>query len=579
MPNQAKNALRDVARFRITRGQYFLAFASLVSLLGLGISFVTYSASAVKQARVLSDVETPAASIIFTQRETLVYATRLAQWSNGGITRREVQIARNLLAQRLAVVDSSGKSMGERAAPSYWNALLKSDALVATTQPGILPESLHAEMTQELNPVIDAILGEGRKLVVSYQRVVDARITENAKMQAEKIQVMLYFFYIFIFFTTLFLITNVRTNFKNYRLAREGITRESERLNATIEELKKTQSTVTVLQDLNAQKNDFISTINHELRTPLTSIIGYIDVIREMKNKDPEIDAYLDVLDRNADILLNLVESVLSLSKIDSASGVLPSTKVSLIRVLDDAIFVMKPASESSGIVISTDFDPGLEWDVRGDAGQLKQVFINLLGNAIKFSPRESTIEVSFEQVIRGENIKFIRIKVVDHGIGIPKEDLQNLFTRFFRAKNAVSNQYPGTGLGLSIVEQSIQHHGGVVSVESEEGKGTTFIIDLPAFQNPEDELIAARRGLVVSRALTALREASRETLKAVTHSIGGALGFYGFEIEGAEILEFSRDLSEPITMSDDEIFVRQEELISLLENVLKELNQESNQK
>jgi hypothetical protein len=134
-------------------------------------------------AQVLSDIETPAASIIFTQRETLVYATRLAQWSTGGTSRREVQIARSLLAQRLAVIDSSGKSMGSRANSQYWKALRESDAIIAAAPMGLLPENLHRKVNAEISPVIDSIVAEARDLVVSYQRSVDKDLAENARRE------------------------------------------------------------------------------------------------------------------------------------------------------------------------------------------------------------------------------------------------------------------------------------------------------------------------------------------------------------------------------------------------------------
>lgn len=152
-PSRSPEQLSSIARFQITKLQYFLFAIAFTSIACLGFSTLLQSNSAVRESKILSNVETPAASIIFTQRETLVYATRLAQWSNGGTTRRSVQIARNILAQRLAVIDTSGKSMGSRAKAPYWKALRESDAIIAAASPGVLPEPIHNEVSKVISPL------------------------------------------------------------------------------------------------------------------------------------------------------------------------------------------------------------------------------------------------------------------------------------------------------------------------------------------------------------------------------------------------------------------------------------------
>ncbi len=536
--------LRSIARFQITKSQYLLFAIAFTSIAVLGLSTFLQSNDAIRESKVLSDVETPAASIIFTQRETLVYATRLAQWSNGGTTRRNVQIARNILAQRLAVIDTSGRSMGSRAQAPYWTALRESDAIVARAQPGILPESVHMQVSGEISPIIDEILSQSRELIVSYQRSVDDTLIKNARNAAERNKFNLILLYIFVITGGLFLFLNARTNFKNYRIAREVIVKEQQRLDETIDELHKTQATLQELQNLNEAKNAFISTINHELRTPLTSIIGYIDVIRDLqKNSSKEdISKYLDVLDRNAEILLHLVESILSLSKIDASTQETSMNSVDLNQIIDNVIFMMQPSTEKSKHTLI--FAADGEKLVNGDAGQLSQVFVNILGNAIKFSPENSTIEIELTSVLREDGNEYARTIITDHGIGIPEDDLEKLFTRFFRAKNTDSGQYPGTGLGLVIVKEVVNRHRGKVEISSTLGEGTKFTVDIPLYLTSEDLLIKERRGDVLARAIASLKGATPITIKSVTHDIGGAIGFYGFESEGAEILNYSRALS-----------------------------------
>lgn len=468
--------LGSVAKFRITKSQYFLFAVALLSIILLGISSITQSISTGEREKLLSDIETPAASIIFTQRETLVYATRLALWSNGGTTRREVQIARNLLAQRLAVVDSSGRTMGSRASSQYFKALYSSDAIVSAAPVGVLPESMHAQTNKVLIPVIDEILAQARQLVVSYQRSIDQEMVDRAKDDARRDSFNLALFYIILFSSALFLLLNFRSNFKNYRVTRASIEREQRRLQEMITELAMVQERVVALQDLDKAKTALISTVNHELRTPLTSIIGYVELMQREQSISPgsEMARYLEVLERNSQILLSLVESMLSLSKFDSATGKLPNKAVDLSQAIDDAIFTLDPVIKISENRIEFNRIENLQ--IRGDIGQLNQVFINIIANAIKFSPTGSAISIAMK--MKGENQ--VEITIADQGVGIPEQDLPHIFTRFFRASNVDSGKFQGTGLGLSIVQQVIDHHNGSIAVSSQEGVGTLFTLNFP---------------------------------------------------------------------------------------------------
>jgi signal transduction histidine kinase len=567
---------RSLERFHVTKFQYLLFSIATLSILALGYSSIVQSNSTVREAKVLSDVESPAASIIFTQRETLVYATRLAQWSNGGTTRRNVQIARNILAQRLSVIDSSGRSMGSRALAPYWRALNASDAIVASAPPGILPEKMHPAINTAISPIIDEILSQARAVVVSYQRSVDKELIDNAQRDADRDRLNLIFFYIFIVTGVLFLLLNARSNFRNYRAARNILELEQKKLDETIEELHKTQNTVTKLQDLNEAKTTFISTVNHELRTPLTSIIGYIELVREEQEKNPDADIskYLEVLDRNAQILLHVVESILSMSKIDTNKAVKSADKVSLNQVIDNAIFIMQPAIDKSEQKIS--MSGAEELFVEGDGGQLTQVLINLIGNANKFSPKDSLIEVTLDAVTLKYGREYARISVKDHGIGIPQDDIENLSTRFFRAKNTDAGQYPGTGLGLAIVRQLLELHDGNLKITSTLGKGTTITLLIPLFLTSEEKIIQDRRGDVILRSITSLAEATPATMQAVTHTIGGVIGFYGFENEGRQILDYSRSISEEPT--EKEFNENKERILQMLKDTSDEIGGEKDE-
>lgn len=460
----------SIDKAKVSKSQYLFAAIALVALIILGISSIFESQSAGDRTRLLSNVETPAASIIFTQRETLVYSTELALWSNGGTTRRNVQIARALLAQRLAVVDSSGRTMGSRANAAYWRALKKADAIVAAAPMGILPERLHPSINENLLPVIDAIVEEARNLVISYQRSVDQEMKKLAEETARRDALNLGLLYIFILTGGLFVFLNTRANFNRYQAIREQIDTEQR-------ELEVVRNQVLQLQDLDAAKNALISNVNHELRTPLTSIIGYIELLQREnpQSQSAEHRLHLEVLQRNSLILLNLVESLLSLSKFDSAVGKLPNEPVSLQEAAESAIFTLKPALESAGITASLRSDQ--ECFIRGDYAQINQVLINLIANSIKFSATGSEVKIVISQ-----DRETARIQISDNGIGISDLDIPHIFERFYRGANADGTHHQGTGLGLAIVEQVVKHHHGEITVDSEVGKGSIFTITLPLY-------------------------------------------------------------------------------------------------
>jgi signal transduction histidine kinase len=465
--------------------QIATAVISITALITLGLSSLIEAHMAESRSRILSNVETPAASIIFTQRETLVYSTRLALWSNGGTSRREVQIARALLAQRLSVVDSSGRTMGSRANESYWRAIRHSDEIVASAPSGILPESMHSELNRVLIPIIDEIVSSARELVVSYQRSVDAEMEATARETSRRDALNLTLLYIFVISGALFLLIYTRGNVRNFAEARAKIHEERLALEETLLKLKEAERRVDLLEDLDAAKDSLISNVNHELRTPLTSIIGYIELLQRTNPArwNEEENLYLSILQRNAEVLLKLVESLLSLSKFDSAEGKIPDEPVYLNEVLESAIFTLWPATEKAQISISTDIKD--DYFLRGDVAQLNQLLINLIANAVKFSNHGGAISIKvFEN--RDLDIPSVSIVITDNGIGISPSDLPSIFDRFFRGNNFDGEKYSGSGLGLAIAHHIALSHHGFIDVQSNLGEGSTFTLTLPLFRREE---------------------------------------------------------------------------------------------
>lgn len=232
------------------------------------------------------------------------------------------------------------------------------------------------------------------------------------------------------------------------------------------------------LEQLNRQKDTFVATVSHELRTPLTSIIGYLEVLKDGYGGDvtEEQEQMLDVIDRNAIRLLGLIQDLLALNKRESELEKIEMVIVSMPKLITTVCQELSLLAESSAIKIECDADPPRAF-VRGDRGKLQSAVVNIVSNAIKFSPRGGVVTIGCTLDESNRQVKF---KCQDHGIGIPAVDQGELFKRFYRASNAVTEFIPGTGLGLAIVKQIVDDHGGEIHLTSVEGEGTTVVIDLP---------------------------------------------------------------------------------------------------
>ena len=256
------------------------------------------------------------------------------------------------------------------------------------------------------------------------------------------------------------------------------------------------QSTIVgQLRELDLTKSDFLSTISHELRTPLTSIAGYVEMLRDgdAGGLHPMQENMLAVVGRNTQRLRDLIEDVLMISRIESGAVRSERVPVLLSALSEQAVRTMRPIAAAAKVRV--DLLPCHDQClVLGDPAQLDRVLLNLLGNAIKFTPAGGRVTVVIE--VRADELV---LRVEDTGIGVPTAEIDRLFTRFFRASNATSRQIPGTGLGLAIVASLVAAHEGRVEVDSLERRGTTFTVVLP---RPRQEDLAANRATVTGMRL-----------------------------------------------------------------------------
>jgi len=225
--------------------------------------------------------------------------------------------------------------------------------------------------------------------------------------------------------------------------------------------------TLERLESLFTSQQRFLADVSHELRTPLTVIKGNVDLIRRMKVADEES---LSSIDQEAGRLTRLVGGLLMLAQAESGKLALNFAPVELDLLLTEVFTEMRVLASSKVKVHLNDIDQVM---VNGDRDRLKQVFLNLISNAIQYTPAGGEIFLSIRKL--GDQARVI---VRDTGPGIPAEDLPHIFDRFYRAeKSRTRSKTSGFGLGLSIAHWIVEHHGGQIKVESKEGKGTTFVI------------------------------------------------------------------------------------------------------
>jgi signal transduction histidine kinase len=243
------------------------------------------------------------------------------------------------------------------------------------------------------------------------------------------------------------------------------------------------------LREVDRMKDQFVSSVSHELRTPLTSIVGYIELLldeEEFDNLDDEQRQFLGIVDRNCHRLTRLVDDILFIARVDAGRLSLELQSVDLAELASMAVESARPFAGRKNQTLKLEAEPDLP-ALQADPTRMNQLIDNLISNAIKYTPEGGTATVV---VARSDGA--IHVEVRDTGVGIPPDELEKLFVRFFRA--STSGVAQGTGLGLSIVKSIVEAHRGTIDVRSEVGEGTTFLVDLP-LQVSEHEPATATTG------------------------------------------------------------------------------------
>jgi PAS domain S-box-containing protein len=241
---------------------------------------------------------------------------------------------------------------------------------------------------------------------------------------------------------------------------------------------------VTAVREEARLKDEFTGLISHELRTPLSSILGYLELVTDDDENPLSVQqqSYLATVERNAQRLLRLVGDLLFTAQVEAGKLAIEARPLDLRTIVTAAVESLRPSAATAGVTLAL-FVPEEPIPIKGDAIRLGQACDNLISNAIKFSRRDGRVAVS-ATVDAGPDgdagQRAARISVSDNGVGIPAEELDRLFSRFFRASTATANAVPGVGLGLVITKAITEAHQGRIHLASTVGQGTTFSLELP---------------------------------------------------------------------------------------------------
>lgn len=235
---------------------------------------------------------------------------------------------------------------------------------------------------------------------------------------------------------------------------------------------------VTRIERLEQVRQEFLSNVSHELRTPLTAILAFVETLESGAIEDHEARSrFLPIIRKSASRMKDLIDDILELSAIEAGNVPVRVEPVRLYPIVNDVISSLTATAAANEISVMNSVEPGVM--IHADRRRLEQMLTNLVENGIKFNRPNGKVTITYERESQTD-----RITVADTGEGIPAQHLERLFERFYRVDRARSREMGGTGLGLAIVKHLALAHDGEVTVTSELGKGSTFIIELPALNN-----------------------------------------------------------------------------------------------